>query len=247
MYKTYFDSYGRRTLMRRTDDHNQRLCVFVHGLGQNHLSGWIPLPTFFERTKSTPFTSWDYLFFGYDSRIDADFIGLANLLSSEIYCAINGFSFFENHKYTEFALVGYSLGAIVIRQFIAACAIQRNVTSLKSITLINAPTGGSSLATFGAFIAPFLRRSRKLVNDLRPDSTPLTMLEYWTRCAYSHHQWPSPRIIHGIYDPVVVDFSTRHPWMGDNIPEYISSAHDLCEHLRPPNGRVFEAIRDQLL
>jgi len=233
-------------MIASTSQRNGRLAVFVHGLGQQHLNAWGSLPEFLERSaaEQSPFSAWDYFFFGYDSKRDANFLELCQLLNTELANAARGRGFFEN-RYTTLALVGYSLGTIVIRQYLAACSLRTGAPTIHSVTLLNAPLSGSLLA-YGAVLAPFRGLSPKIVSELRPGSTALMMLECWTRCAYEHHRWPKPRILFGAYDPVVLNVSTNSVWEGDLNSEHLPIAHDIQEQLRPENGRAFQAIRDQL-
>ena len=56
-------------LLRRTDQANKKLALFIHGFKGNYLTTWGTLPDLFEKEadKDQDFADWDFLFLGYDT------------------------------------------------------------------------------------------------------------------------------------------------------------------------------------
>jgi hypothetical protein len=116
---------------------------------------------------------------GYSTWDVDSYLDIAGLLSTQIKLALNGQSPYPR-QYSEFALLGYSLGTLGIRQLLCACSLSDPalVTAVKSVTLFGSPGEGSPLARIEA---PILAAGRAL----RPMNPQLLMLKEWTSGARS--------------------------------------------------------------
>jgi len=241
------DPEHHRHLIYRTDQKNESLAIFVHGIGQAHLNGWRPLPTHLSGNAINDVTlsNWDFLFFGYDSLNNDDFLSISSLLGIQFRDAIEGRGLFAPGGYRQIALFGFSLGTLVIRQFLASCEISGGtLTAIKSVTFFNSPIDGSRLSGLAPF-APLKRMSAALVHSMRRNSPQLIYLRAWSICALAHHAWPTIRSYYGVFDPVVKVYGIPRGWSDETTATFAGS-HNIHELLAPPYGDAFSAIVDAL-
>lgn len=128
--------------------------IFVHGLGGSHKT-W---GRFGELLKSDPSVDWDSFHFTYPSAK----LGLRLLPTQSHYQPIEVLaqalkSQIDNRleHYEEIALVGHSLGGLVIRQYLLNEKIAGRPTKVNKIILYATPSSGASLAEIGRLLSFF--------------------------------------------------------------------------------------------
>lgn len=169
---------------------NQRLAIFVHGLFRGHLNQWYGFHnTLAAHASSDPILStWNYLFLGYASTRIRGYREIAELIGTQCRRAANGTHDYDD-RHVEFAFIGFSLGTLGIREYVANCALQPPDTTIKGIGLYGTPLIGSSLADAAMSFVP-----RRIFEQLSTRSTSLRMLRDWSRCSYKSHGFPkNPR------------------------------------------------------
>ncbi len=122
MAREFLDRSAQRwALIRRIDQANTNLAIFVHGFRGNYLSTWGNLPeALTERAdRQAPFDRWDYVFIGYETSTVSNLLAIADLLNSQWKIAVSGQAPFD-HCYDQVALFGHSLGTLGIRQLLCA-------------------------------------------------------------------------------------------------------------------------------
>jgi hypothetical protein len=83
-------------------------------------------------------------------------------------------------------------------------------SALHSVTLFGSPLNGSSLAKFAVW--------RRISDALKPNSPQLRMLRIWSKGAHAVQAWPVARVVVGLDDRVVGNFSDFVDWIGDETP-----------------------------
>jgi hypothetical protein len=214
-------THERWALLRRTDQQNERLALFVHGFRGSYLTTWGQLPDMLNRHADVqqPFASWDYLFVGYDTRCIDTYLDISRLVFSHWRLAESGDQPFIN-RYRRLALFGHSLGTLGLRQVLCAWADHTPglVSAIHSVTLFGTPLNGSPLASF-AFGYP-IRRALKSKNP------QLRMLKTWTTGAYPVRPWPLVSVVLGQDDQVVGDdYAELIQWAGDDAVHMTTLDH----------------------
>jgi pimeloyl-ACP methyl ester carboxylesterase len=193
------------------------LAIFVHGFFGGYLSTWGALPDllFQNADASQPFSDWDYLFLGYKTPSIETYLDIAGLLSTQISRAIAAEAPYIG-TYSQFSLLGHSLGTLGIRQFLCAWSLREPALAdkVRSVTLFGTPSSGSPWAPV---VSPALKAARGLTES----SAELRMLREWTSGARKAAKWPAPRIVLGLADRVVSSKADLR-FAGDN-PQIESS------------------------
>lgn len=208
-------------LLRRTDQANRKLALFIHGFKGNYLTTWGTLPDLFEKEadKDEDFADWDFLFLGYDTTAVQTYLDISKLIITEWNKAATGQRPY-NQPYEKLALFGHSLGTLGIRQLLCAWSEQPDTMHgcIHSITLFGSPLNGSSLASwFGWSGGP-------IGDALKPKNPQLRMLKSWSASAYLRQQWPPIRLILGLDDQVVGhEYDELIQWDGDEKPSIITN------------------------
>jgi hypothetical protein len=203
-------------LIRRTDQSNTSLALFIHGFYGNYLTTWGRLPDLFQQQADTDrdFSQWDFLFLGYKTRAVQTYLDIAKLMITEWQRAETGQRPYGS-RYTRLALFGHSLGTLGIRQLLCAWSEQSPTMhgSIHSITLFGSPLNGSSWATT-------LGWSGGAIGDaLKPKNAQLRMLKAWSRGAHARQPWPPVTLVLGIDDQVVGhEYDDLIRWDGDKQP-----------------------------
>lgn len=217
-------------LIRRTDQANANLAVFVHGFLGNYLTTWGTLPDLFQRQadQDKDFAPWDFLFLGYKTRAVQTYLDIAKLIITEWNRAETGQRPYDHH-YLKLALFGHSLGTLGIRQLLCAWSEQPTTMHgcIHSITLFGTPLNGSSLATFGGWAGGAIG------DALKPKNPQLRMLKAWASSAHARQPWPPVRLILGIDDQVVGNEQDELiKWEGDQKPS-ITTTFDHSTLVKP--------------
>jgi pimeloyl-ACP methyl ester carboxylesterase len=207
-------SKERWAFIRRTDQLNSQLAIFVHGFIGDYLKTWGYLPDLLKKNagQDVDFWKWDFLFLGYSTKEIESYLDIAMLIFTEWRKAADGESPYD-HPYHKVALFGHSLGTLGIRQ--ALCARFKRSPKLwkavHSVTLFGPPLNGSRLALF----APFY----KIADALKPANPQLRMLKVWAEGAFASDPWPDVRVVLGQGDWVVgQNFNELVQWPGDMQP-----------------------------
>ncbi|WP_201838798.1 hypothetical protein [Microvirga zambiensis] len=233
-------------LVRRTDQPNSRLAIFVHGFRGGYLSTWGRLPDCLrDFSDNHPvFGSWDYLFIGYQTSSIASFLRIAELIATQWQRAAEGEPPFLQ-RYAKLALFGHSLGTLGVRQLLCATSKQPSglISALHSVVLFGSPLNGSPLAPFGRasrvidmFRGPaaLLPSSYAIADALRPDSPHIEMLRTWTATIRQYVRLPDPLVIQGTDDAVVgTSGSHMQPWDGDRLGVTALDHRDLSKIYDP--------------
>ncbi len=218
MYELLDRGNEQWALLYRGDLANEGLAIFVHGFQGNYLSTWGKIPNLIklEAHNDPVFSSWDYLFLGYDTGNIDTYLDIALLINTEWNKAEIGQSPFL-HPYTRLALFGHSLGTLGIRQLLCAKSLHSNKlnTALSNITLFGSPLSGSPLA-------PFAKWSR-IASALSSKSPQLRMLKEWVESTYMISPWPKPKVILGLRDKVVGHIPNQ--WVGDEQAQLTNFDH----------------------
>lgn len=221
MRKTFNRNDEAWALVRRMDQANNKLALFIHGFYGNYLTTWGTLPDLFEKQadKDNDFADWDFLFLGYKTPAVQTYLDIAKLIITEWNKAETGQRPYD-HRYGRLALFGHSLGTLGIRQLLCAWSEQPTTMHgcIHSITLFGTPLNGSSWAT------GFGWTGGDIGNALKPKNPQLRMLKSWSSSAFARQRWPPIRLILGIDDQVVGhEYDELIQWDGDEKPSIMTN------------------------
>jgi triacylglycerol esterase/lipase EstA (alpha/beta hydrolase family) len=188
-----------------------KLAVFIHGFRGGYLSTWGSLPDLLRDNAdaATPFSEWDFLFVGYDTKRVATYLDISKLLCTQWNAASVGQIPFQG-PYESVALFGHSLGTLGIRQLLCAWSEQPKslLTAVHSVTLFGTPLNGSPWAG--------LALGYDIADALKPSNPQLRMLKTWSASAHSAKPWPLVRVVLGLDDRVVGSkYAELVQWVGD--------------------------------
>lgn len=241
--RTFHDRQLERwAFIDRTDAANTKLAIFVHGFRGGYLSTWGALPDMLRVNAdgSVPFSQWDYTFLGYSTFDVETYLDIAALLSTQLRSALNGDPPYA-HPYSQFSLIGHSLGTLGIRQLICAQALSRDTAlfqAIRSVTLFGPPNEGSVLARLPTFYS--VRAA------LRPNNPQLRMLKDWTACAWTIKKWPTPQLVMGMRDWVVGSKQAWfNQWYGDSKKRETFTNFDHRQLVKPvawPQSQVVDVL-----
>ena len=189
------------TLLRKKDGGGGRsLAIFVHGFLGNHLTTWGNLPEILRDHASddSVLVNWDFLFLGYATKKVLSYLDIARVIATQWEKAATGKRPFEG-AYTNFALLGHSLGTLGIRQLLCAGVMQppEMLKALHSVTLFGTPLNGSSLAAYGGIVGGPIAKA------LEPGNSQLRMLRSWNESVHPFLKWKGVRVVLGMDDQVV--------------------------------------------
>lgn len=227
-------------LIRRQDQPNDKLALFIHGFRGAHLTTWGKLPDMLEKgaDNDQDFANWDFLFLGYNTWRVQTYLDIANVIITEWRNAQSGARPYDR-KYTKLALFGHSLGTLGIRQLLCAWSGQpaNMLGSIHSITLFGTPLNGSPWGTLASW------SGYEIAAALKPENPQLRMLKVWTESAHAIQPWPRVRLVLGQDDQVVGNkFSELIQWHGDHPPDH--TAFDHGDLVKPPvwQSKVIDII-----
>jgi hypothetical protein len=199
-----------------------KLAIFVHGFRGGYLTTWGRLPDLLQQHADAqkPFSEWDYLFVGYDTRKIATYLDISRLLCTHWNNAASGTLPFEG-PYQQVALFGHSLGTLGIRQMLCAWSEHPKglLPAIRSVTLFGTPLNGSPWAVLA--LGYEVRRA------LEPANPQLRMLRSWAQMAHDAvPQWPPVHIVLGLDDQVVGNrFAELMQWPGDAAADLTNLDH----------------------
>lgn len=198
-----------------------KLAIFVHGFRGGYLTTWGSLPDLLRQhaDAQAPFSQWDYLFIGYDTKRVATYLDISKLICTHWDCAAQGLMPFQG-RYDQLALFGHSLGTLGIRQTL--CASSEHPTglraALRNVTLFGTPLNGSPWAALA--LGYEIRRA------LEPGNSQLRMLKTWAASAHSAHPWPPVHVVLGLDDQVVGSrYAELIQWPGDAAVDLTNLDH----------------------
>jgi hypothetical protein len=218
-------SAERWALIRRTDQLNTRLAVFVHGFRGDYLTTWGMLPTLLEAhaDATKPFDGWDYYFLGFPTRKIDSYLDIADLIGTVWNAARspNGFLGYGN-VYTELALVAHSLGTLGVRQLLCTWDVNRYgpTQALRSVTLIGSPLNGSPWASLAGWFG------YDIAAALKANNPQLRMLRSWWGCAPHRKVGQGARLLLGT-DDQVVGYQSKElmQWDDDQAADVVVQNH----------------------
>jgi hypothetical protein len=174
------------------------LAIFVHGFRGGYLTTWGRLAEMLRlyADEDARFSSWDYLFIGYDSRRIHTYLDISTHILRHWGLAANGQRPFAS-KYDRLALFGHSLGTLGIRQMLCAWSLHQGdlLPQIHSITLFGTPLNGSPLAKYAL--------GYRIKHALKPANPQLRMLKAWIDGAHPVRPWPKVWVVLGQDDRVV--------------------------------------------
>ncbi len=218
--------------IRRSDERNVRLAIFVHGFRGSYFGTWGNLPTCLreQSDRDARLTTWDYLFLGYDCATIGNLVRIAELIASQCKMAANGDAPFDT-PYEQFALFGHSLGTLGIRQLLCATSLLPDGLhdKLRGVALFGSPLNGSSLAPGGkllglldilkgpvAAINAISPSGFQIKDSLRTDGAQMQMLRVWNNSMRRQINLPVARTYQGLGDWVVGPGLVGDNWEGDD-------------------------------
>jgi hypothetical protein len=238
------DDNRRLRRLRLLAPDNDKLLVFVHGLFSGYLTQWHGFHKDLEsRTVGSLLAGWNIAFLGYDSTRIKTFGDIARIIGTECRSASKGYKK-EGKSHRTFAFVGFSLGTLGIRQYLADCDLHPADCTVRSVTLLGAPLYGSLFASVAAELYP-----GRILDQLSIGSATIAMLENWSRCAFASHPWPKNSLYFGVHDGVVsLGSQNLNPWNTDATPpEYLNAGHTMeCLVASGVSGELYRILESQL-
>jgi hypothetical protein len=210
-------------LIRRTDQPNTKLVVFVHGFRGDYLTTWGKLPSLLmgNADLNPPFDTWDFLFLGYPTRRMGTYLDITDLIGTAWRAAYKGEDQFT-HKYQRLALFGHSLGTLGVRQLLCAWRpdLYGPLTVVHSVTLFGTPLSGSPWAPLAGLTG------YTIAGALKESNPQLRMLRCWWDHSPVRRNWPRARLMLGT-DDRVVGYQRRElvNWAGDAAPNLTNFDH----------------------
>jgi hypothetical protein len=224
---------------------NNKLLVFVHGVYSGYLKQWHGLHKDLESgAAESVLANWNFTFLGYDTDRIKTISNIAKLIGTECRAAARGYAR-GSVPHRTFAFVGFSLGTLGIRHYLADCNLHPKNCTVRSVSLFGSPLYGSFLANAAAQLAP-----GNIFDQLSVGSATIAMLEDWSRCAYAAHPWPKNSLFFGVNDGITsIGAQNLRPWDTDSSPaDYVYSGHSMKSLVRgAPGSELLTILERQLL
>jgi len=246
--------------VRRKDQANEGLVIFVHGFRGSYLSTWGELANYLTEHADGDLNlaKWDYLFVGYETYSIGTFMAIAQIIASQWEKAAKQDPPFERNAYKDLAIFAHSLGTLGVRQLLCAISLQPQgmADALRKAVLFGSPLNGSHLAGLGGlgrFVdfakgkpASLMPGSFRILDALKPENPELEMLHVWSKTIRTHGngKFGPTRIILGA-DDHVVGGSTMVSWE-DNSECTTSMDHRAMVKVANAGANTQGAVIDEL-
>jgi pimeloyl-ACP methyl ester carboxylesterase len=259
-----YDRQGEHwALIRREDQQNTRLAIFVHGFQGSYLSTWGRLSDYLRghAANEPVLKNWDYLFLGYETYSIRNYLNIAALITDKWEKASKGHPPFDPNRYENLALFGHSLGTLGIRQWLCLNALKAQgiLTALHAVVLLGSPLNGSPWARLAILaklkdlkkgkVAALAPGTFSIAESLRPGGAPLTMLHAWNEALRTHKSLIKVTSVVGTDDFVVGDGGIVS-WTGDVTQKVALDHRQICTLVltpgKPAEGQLLDQLRAHL-
>jgi|GEM_PF-4091944 len=209
-------------------EQRSKLVIFIHGFDGDYIGTWGDLPYVLKEFADTQtiLLNWDYLFIGFETVWLRSSVRIADELSQWIDDALVGEDPFE-HPYEEIALVGHSLGTLIVRHCILSAQC-RNFATIEAVTraiVIGQPVFGTTVADFLRLLTfPYLRKP--VLSELTPGNGFVEQMRRWGHCATADAAHPLCKIfVYDISSDIVSNLVTAPFWAVDQASGSLPGDH----------------------